>query len=326
VNRILPRLAVWVVCGCSVLAWAQQPSADDLKKQRADAEAKLKEVNAKISAARLAVEKQDDVAKLARDANAARKATTQKAATDPKAVEARQAAVNAAAAVVKTANEEVAASPDYQAIKKDLADQAASVDELESQQRIAGFILGEVHRKVGKEPDLAKLAQTAEVAATAARGKPADSVEAKTAADARKALNETTKAKVSANAQGAEQLKKLEEIAGKLKAAHDARIAGQAKLADARKATLAKSEKYAAASKAAETSAAEARKTTEEQTKAERETFDKAQKAYNEALSAKVKADPAITQLRKDAEDLQAKIRELSAEIRKLEPPATKPK
>jgi hypothetical protein len=310
--RTITLLLVAALAGAAYAA----PSLDELKKQRADAEAKLKELNTKLSAARAAIAKQDDVAALQKQVDEVRKAMEQKIASDPKVAEARKAQHDALEKARKTTDEEVAASPEFAPIDKDLKAQNEAIDDLEMQQRIAQFILGEVRRKVSKDPQLKGLADAQTAAVHAARGKAADSAEKKAAETATKAYEDAVKAKAAAHPLGAEQVKKLDEIATRLKAAMEARKAADAKLMDLRKAVTGKSEKVAAARKAAEEAAKNFHAAVATASSAEEEAVGKAHKAHGEALQARFNADPTATQIRKEIEDVNKQIRDLSTQIR----------
>lgn len=311
-------LSIAFICCTSTIARAQATApVDDLKKQLAADQAKLKESQGKLSAIRASIAKQDEVVALSKALATARKAMEEKIAADPKVVEARKAAAQASADLRKVTEEEMAASPDYAAAAKEAQTANDAEDDLMSQQRIANFILGEVRRKVSKDPDLKKLSADVASAEAAVRANPASEDAKKARAAAVKAYDEAVQAKVAANPEGAAQLKKLDEIKGKLAEAANQRKAADQKMAELRKTVSAKSEKIATARKAEETATKAVRDAMSAAGADERAAVDKAQKAYNDAVESKFNADQNATQLRKEIDDLNKEMRDLSAQIRK---------
>jgi hypothetical protein len=315
----------WLALAMDMSAGVPGPGdIEQLKQKHTAAEASLKELTAKLSTLRSALTRQGDMPALAKRLEEATSARDAKAKNDPKVAAARQAANEASAAARKVGDAELATNPEYAGINKELADLEEAAAELQSQERIARFILSEVRSRVARQPALKKLVQAKTAALAAARGKGANSAEAKAAADATEACAGAVQAKTTADPQGAEQIKKLAEVATKLEATTEARRAAAAKLAPLTRKALARNEKVVAARSAEMAAFTSLRTITAEQTKAEQEALDKAQQAYDDALEARFLANPAAVALRKQVEEVRNQVRELAIELRLAEKAANR--
>jgi hypothetical protein len=141
---------------------------------------------------------------------------------------------------------------------------------------------------------------------------------AKKARDAAKAeLEEKVRAKIAEDAQGAAELKTAAELKEKI---GQARTGGQkidAELGKIKQKLEKEDAKMIEARKAAEVAHAAYRKAIEEELKGEKAAVASAEKAYNDALEAKVAVNPKAMAARKEIEDLDGQLRGIRDEIRK---------
>ena len=372
--KAMYRLAVVIAVLAAVAVRAQETvNVDEVKKQRTELQNKVRELDQKLGQIRATVARDAELAPQAKAVSDARTALEAKARNDAKVADAAKAAETADKKVREVSEAEAAASPEVAAAARDVAGKQAEIEELEAQQRLARFLLGEAERKVAGDADV-KQAGTAARAAQDGIRVAHDANEplvaaAKAAADARTALNakikalpesaaleqaekayqdllkkdagvmaaktkaeaarqaqaEIVKQKTVATPAGGEQQRKLDELAGKVKAAGEAVRAAEKKTADARREVISKSAKVAEAQKAASTANDAVRQATVEATKVERAAVESAQKEFAAAADKRFANNADVIAMNKEKAELQAKIKVLDDQLRPPKPAPKKP-
>ena len=193
------KLVVVVTMLAAIAVHAQQaPNADDLRKQRTELQAKVRDLDKKLGAIRGAVAKDAALTAETKAVSDARAAIETKTKGDAKVVETSQAAAAAEKRVREVSEAEVAAAPEVVTANKEIAGKQAEIEELEAQQRLARFLLSEAERKVAGNAEVKKsgaAAREAQDGIKAAHDANARLVAAaKTVADARAALSAKVKA------------------------------------------------------------------------------------------------------------------------------------
>jgi hypothetical protein len=147
---------------------------------------------------------------------------------------------------------------------------------------------------------------------------------AKTGRDAaRKAYEDKLAALLAADAQGPAQIKKLKDADDAVKTAHDAARDTQAKLAEADRAAVSKDPKVVEARKALDAARTARRDAVAQRSAAEKKALTDATQAFNKALDAKLATDEKATAAAKALQDVDARIKDISDQVRKLRRPTT---
>lgn len=150
------------VCIVLAICWvgtshAAQPAADALRKQYQELNAKYNEVYAQYSAAREVLMKQDPLADVALRLAEVRDARDRKVAASANVATALKAYSDSAAAMNKTLESELAANPNGAELMKEIAGLDDQIEELDSQNRIANFMLSEIQRRVARKSPVREL-------------------------------------------------------------------------------------------------------------------------------------------------------------------------
>jgi colicin import membrane protein len=291
--------------------------ADALKKKRDELQAKQAQVNKQIGEIRKTVEQTDEVKAAQKAAADARAAYDAKVAASANVAAAKKKVDELQAAAKALAETETAGSPEYQAAQKDYAAADDAAFDAESQLRIAQFVQQEMKRKVARDAELKPLKAAEQKAAEAyfaAKQANKDVDVAKAAREAAtKAYDEAVSAKLASSADGAAQAKKIGDLEAKVKDTRAAVQAANGKLAAAKAAVAKANPKVAESRKAIDEAMTAQRKAATEDAAAERAAYDKAQRALDEAVRAKLDADPKVVELRKQLDGVRAEMKELTA-------------
>jgi hypothetical protein len=306
---------VAALCVCSGVFAAD---LEALKKQRAELTTKHNELSQAYYDIRRAVEKSDEIAPLRKGVEDAKKALDAKLAASAKVQSAKKGQEEEYAHARTVAEAEVNADPEMQVINKEYAAADEAVFDLQSEKRIAEFVLSEMRRKVARDPSLKELKQ-AEYRAEDALGRAA--ADAKEAAKAqrdatRKALEDAINAKLEALPAAQEQRKKIADLDARIKAASDALEPIYRKQSEARSRIAQANAKVMDARKAADDAAQVYRKIMEEEAGVEQAAYAKAMDAYNAAVKEKLAADPKVAGLRKQINELDQQLSELREAMR----------
>ncbi|HSI32519.1 MAG: hypothetical protein ACAI43_19045 [Phycisphaerae bacterium] len=303
---------------------ADDPAA--LKKTRDDLQTKQSTLMKEMSDFRREAEKSGDLAKAKQALADATSAYNAKVASSEKVAAARKAADEALAAARAVTTAEAATDPALAPAQKALmaADDAAF--DIESELRVAEYVLNELRRKAARGPELRTLKaaeMTAMEAYYTARKAGKDVEPAKAARDAaEKAYEDAVTVAVNASPAGKEQQAKIAALQAKVKEARTAHQERQSEFMTARANASRTNPKIAAARDAADAAQTAYRKTVDTEAATERAAVDKAQRALDDAAKAKLEADPNYAHLKKQADAIREQLREINADIAALKPKA----
>ncbi len=153
------RIAYCLTICAGLLCAADGPSdLESLTKQHQEASAKYNAAYTQYYQAREALSRQDDVAELSRRATETREVRERKLANSAKVVAAQKAYTDIYAALNQTLEAEVAADPEAVAVNKSMEQIDDQIDEIDSQQRLANFLLTDIQRRAARKPDMRQLA------------------------------------------------------------------------------------------------------------------------------------------------------------------------
>ncbi|HYE18831.1 MAG TPA: hypothetical protein VEA69_10325 [Tepidisphaeraceae bacterium] len=325
-KRILANtLAVAVVfMSGGVTRGADDPAA--LKKTRDELQTKQSAVIKEMADLRRDAEKSGDLAKAKQALADAMAAYNAKVAASEKVAAARKTADEVQAAGRAVATAEAATDPALAPVQKALAAADDAAFDIESELRVAEYVMNELRRKAARAPETRTLKateQTATEAFYAARKAAKDVEPAKAARDAaEKAHEDAVTAAVSASPAGQEQQAKIAALQAKVKAARSAHAERMTEFLAARANASRTNPKIAQARDAAEAALTAYRKTVDAEAATERAAVDKAQRALDDAAKAKLEADPNYAHLKKQADAIREQLREINAEIAALKPKA----
>jgi hypothetical protein len=291
---------------------------DALKKKRSELESKQNALSREYYDIRRNIEKSDELAALRKSVDDAKKALDAKLAASAKVQSAKKGMEEEYTHARSVAEAEVNADPEMQVINKEYAAADDAVFDLQSEKRIAEFVLAEMKRKVARDPSLKEL-KAAQYKAEEAYGQATADAKAAAKADrdaAYKALDEAINAKLAALPAAQEQQKKIAELDTRINTATGALQPIYRKQSEARSRIAQANAKVTDARKAADDAQQVYRKIIEEEAGAEQSAYAKATDAYNTAVKDKLAAEPKVAELRKQINELDQQLSEVREAMR----------
>jgi hypothetical protein len=294
--------------------------ADSLRKKRNALENKEAEVFRQLGEFRRGVEKADTVVAAQKALNEARAAYEAKLTSSARYAAAKKNLDELLAASKATADAESTNNPEVLAAIREAESADDAAFELDSQLRVAEFVLAEMKRKTARDPELAKLkaAEAKALEAFYAARQANQGVEtAKSQREAAtKAFDDAVTARLAASADGAAQLKKVADLEARAKAARQAAPAALAKVQTVKASVLTDNPKLVEYREVIEIAQTSLRDTAVAEAGPERDAYDQAQRALEEAVRVKMEADPKVVDLRNQLDGVRAEMRELSAKAK----------
>jgi len=154
---VVCSMLIAVAVGTTGVRAADSANLESLRKQHQDLLAKYNSVYAQYSQLRETLMRQDEMADVAQRLADAREARDRKIQSSDKVSAAYKAYNDAVAAMNGILEAEIAADAQGKQLVGELASLDDQIDELDSQQRIASFMLSEIQRRVARKPPVRPL-------------------------------------------------------------------------------------------------------------------------------------------------------------------------